>query len=210
MIAPDLRGHGESPAPEGVYTIDEMADDVIERSTACISASRLCSGGCRWGDTWHCRSSCGIPNEFVRSDAHGYAGRGRFARGGRRAREATARTVLEAGSAAPIVEPMIGRLFSPLTREERPERVEPLRAVMAQTTARGIAGTLRGMAKTARPARRPRQDHGSHLVLVGEDDVITPPGLPSRSPKPSPVRGWRSLPRRATWPRMRTRRWPTP
>ena len=30
MIAPDLRGHGESSAPEGVYTMDEMADDVIE------------------------------------------------------------------------------------------------------------------------------------------------------------------------------------
>ena len=30
VIAPDLRGHGDSPAPEGVYTIDEMADDVIE------------------------------------------------------------------------------------------------------------------------------------------------------------------------------------
>ena len=30
IIAPDLRGHGDSPAPEGVYTMDEMADDVIE------------------------------------------------------------------------------------------------------------------------------------------------------------------------------------
>src|SRR5882724_9647259 len=30
LIAPDLRGHGDSPAPEGVYTMDEMADDVIE------------------------------------------------------------------------------------------------------------------------------------------------------------------------------------
>src|SRR5262249_18294434 len=30
IIAPDLRGHGDSPSPEGVYTMDEMADDVIE------------------------------------------------------------------------------------------------------------------------------------------------------------------------------------
>ena len=30
VIAPDLRGHGDSSAPEGVYTMDEIADDVIE------------------------------------------------------------------------------------------------------------------------------------------------------------------------------------
>ncbi len=30
VIAPDLRGHGESPSPDGVYTMDEMADDVVE------------------------------------------------------------------------------------------------------------------------------------------------------------------------------------
>lgn len=30
LIVPDLRGHGDSPAPDGVYTMDEMADDVIE------------------------------------------------------------------------------------------------------------------------------------------------------------------------------------
>src|SRR5271168_4493649 len=30
VIAPDLRGFGESPVPEGVYTMDSMADDVVE------------------------------------------------------------------------------------------------------------------------------------------------------------------------------------
>ena len=30
VIAPDLRGHGESEAPKGAYTMDEMADDVVE------------------------------------------------------------------------------------------------------------------------------------------------------------------------------------
>src|SRR4051794_31840791 len=30
VIAPDLRGHGSTPAPAGVYTMDEMAGDVLE------------------------------------------------------------------------------------------------------------------------------------------------------------------------------------
>lgn len=29
VITPDLRGHGESPAPNGPYSMDEMADDII-------------------------------------------------------------------------------------------------------------------------------------------------------------------------------------
>ena len=29
VITPDLRGHGQSPAPEGVYEMDQMAQDVF-------------------------------------------------------------------------------------------------------------------------------------------------------------------------------------
>jgi len=90
-------------------------------------------------------------------------------------REATARAVLEADKATPVVNAMLPKLFSKLTLEKRPERVEPMRTVMEQTTPRGIAGALRGMAK--RPDRRADLAGISvpTLVLVGEEDVITPP-----------------------------------
>ena len=89
-------------------------------------------------------------------------------------REGTAKVVLEGGSAAPIVDPMIGRLFGAFFREARPERVAPLREVMEQTPPQGIAGALRGMA-----IRRDRRADLARisvptLVLVGEEDVITP------------------------------------
>src|SRR5947207_15861847 len=29
VITPDLRGHGQSPAPEGIYEMDQMAQDVL-------------------------------------------------------------------------------------------------------------------------------------------------------------------------------------
>ncbi len=75
----------------------------------------------------------------------------------------------------PVVDAMLPRLFSKMTLEQRPERVEPMRAVMEQTAPQGIAGALRGMA--SRPDRRgdlPKIAVPT-LVLVGEEDVITPP-----------------------------------
>ena len=62
-----------------------------------------------------------------------------------------------------------------MTLEQRPERVEPMKAIMEQTAPQGIAGALRGMA--SRPDRRgdlPKIAVPT-LVLVGEQDVITPP-----------------------------------
>ena len=151
VIAPDLRGHGESPAPEGVYTMDEMADDVIETLDSLHITRADCPGRAVAG---RLRRTIAYPplSERVRALMLMDTQAGADSTEAAATREATAQSVLAAGSAAPIVEPMINRLFSPVFREERPERVEPLKAVMAQTTPRGIAGTLRGMAK--RPDRR--------------------------------------------------------
>ncbi len=176
VIAPDLRGHGDSPAPEGVYTIDAMADDVIETLDRLAIPKPIVLGGLSLGGYVALSIVLRYP-ERVRAlllmDTQAGADSTEAAAG----REVTAQTVLEANSAAPIVDTMVGRLFSPVFREQRPEKVEPLRTVMLQTTPRGIAGVLRGMAK--RPDRR--GDLGKiavpTLVLVGSDDVITPPAV---------------------------------
>ncbi len=156
--------------------MDEMADDVIETLDRLHISERIVLGGLSMGGYVALSLVLRYP-ERVRAlmlmDTQAGADSIEAAAG----REVTAQSVLEAGSAAPIVEPMIGRLFSPVFREERPERVEPIRTVMAQTTPRGIAGALRGMAN--RPDRR--DDLGKiavpTMVLVGEDDVITPPAV---------------------------------
>ena len=92
-----------------------------------------------------------------------------------RVREETARDVLREGSGRPVFETMVPRLFGKSTLEKRPQRVGTMLAVMEKTKAAGIAGALRGMA--VRPDLRGVLGtiKAPTLVLVGEEDVISPP-----------------------------------
>jgi pimeloyl-ACP methyl ester carboxylesterase len=90
-------------------------------------------------------------------------------------REDTARQVLRDGNGRAIIETMVPRLFGKATLEKQPHRVELILAVMEKTPAQGIAGALRGMA--VRPDRRGELSKikAPTLVMVGEDDIISPP-----------------------------------
>jgi pimeloyl-ACP methyl ester carboxylesterase len=174
VIAPDLRGHGESPAPEGVYTMDEMADDVIELLQTLHISEPIVLGGLSMGGYVALSLVARYP-ERIRAlmlmDTRASADTPEAAQG----REASAKAVLDANKPDAVVTAMLPKLFSKQTLEQRPERVEPLRAVMERMTPRGIAGALRGMGK--RPDRRADLARISvpTLVMVGEEDVVTPP-----------------------------------
>jgi pimeloyl-ACP methyl ester carboxylesterase len=174
VIAPDLRGHGESPAPEGTYTMDDMADDVIELLNRLHIDVPIVLGGLSMGGYVALSLVAQYPKRvraLMLLDTRAGADTPEAAAN----RETTARAALEANSAAAVVAVMVPKLFCKKTLEERPERVEPLRSAMERTTARGIAGALRGMA--VRPDRRGDLARIAvpTLVLVGQEDVITPP-----------------------------------
>src|SRR5262249_12798595 len=92
-----------------------------------------------------------------------------------RNREDLAQRVESSGDASLVADPMLSKLFSPATRKTHPERVSAVQAVMLSTPVRALAGALRGMA--VRPDRSGdlAKVLVPTLVLVGEDDVITPP-----------------------------------
>jgi pimeloyl-ACP methyl ester carboxylesterase len=174
VIAPDLRGHGDSPDPEGVYTMDEMADDVLELLDALKIAEPVVLGGLSMGGYVALSVMARHPGRvrgLMLMDTRASGDTPETARD----RETNAQAVIAANHARSVVEKMLPRLFGKSTLKDRPELVEPLRSLMEESSPRGIAGALRGMA--IRPDRRPMLGQVSvpTLVLVGEDDVVTPP-----------------------------------
>ena len=174
VIAPDLRGHGDSPAPDAVYTMEAMADDVVELLDGLGVVEPVVVGGLSMGGYVALAMALNHPSRLrglMLIDTRAAADSPEAAKG----REETARAVLDAGHPRAVVEAMIPKLFGKSTLKDHPERVDPMRAEMEKTSASGVAGALRGMA--IRPDRRGDLARITvpTLVVVGKEDVIAPP-----------------------------------
>jgi len=174
IVAPDLRGHGESPAPDATYTMEQMADDVVELLDGLGVAEPVVVGGLSMGGYVALAMAFKHPDRvraLMLIDTKAAADSPEAAR----KREETAQATLKAGNSVEVVASMIPRLFAKATLEQRPEIVAPLKADMEKTSASGVAGALRGMA--IRPDRRDQLSEiaAPTLVIVGEEDAIAPP-----------------------------------
>jgi pimeloyl-ACP methyl ester carboxylesterase len=174
VIVPDLRGHGASKAPEGVYTIDEQAGDVVELLDALKITEPVVVAGLSMGG-YVALALTLQHHERVRGliliDTRAGADTPEAAKN----RETSARTVEVNGTTSHVIEGMLPRLFAESTRSRRPDLITQIRQVMESTAPRAVIGALRGMAirpdRTADLARI----HVPTLIIVGADDAITPP-----------------------------------
>jgi 3-oxoadipate enol-lactonase len=174
LLTPDLRGHGASPVPDGPYTIDGMADDVLETLDELQIIEPFVLGGLSMGGYVALSIVARFPHRLrglILMDTRAGADAPEAAR----LRQETAREVERTGDIAPVVQGMLPRLFSPVSRDRRADLVARVQEQMIATSPQGIANTLRALA--SRPDRTAALGRIAcpTLVLGGADDMISPP-----------------------------------
>jgi pimeloyl-ACP methyl ester carboxylesterase len=173
VIAPDLRGHGTSAAPEGIYTVDEMADDVIETLDWLQLNGPVVLGGLSMGGYVALSIAARYPSRvkgLMLISTRAAADSPEAAR----VREDLARQVEASGIAEAVVSTMLPRLFARSTFEHHPHLIARMHHLMAKTPARAVAGTLRGLAiRPDRTAQLPGITAPT-LILASREDQLIP------------------------------------
>ena len=171
-IAIDTRGAGDSP-PTGPYSMDRFADDVagvldtlqIERAVVV----GLSIGGYISFALW--RRHRHRIRALVLADTR--AGADTAAQVQRR-RELIALAETQGSSA--IANAQIAALVGTTTRDKRPDIYDMVHRIIAQSPAEGIAGSLEAMMTRPDSAATCATIDVPTLIIVGDEDVATPPG----------------------------------
>lgn len=174
-IAPDLRGFGRSQAPDLGYSMATYADDLValldqlgvDQAVVC----GLSMGGYVAFELL--RRARHRVRALVLMDTRAEADSAEV----RRAREASAQLVREGGARA-VADQMINRVLGRGTLASAPQTVERVREMMASSPVPGMVGAQLAMRDRAdATALLPQLAGLPTLVVVGEEDVVTPPDV---------------------------------
>ncbi|MCW2411789.1 MULTISPECIES: 3-oxoadipate enol-lactonase [unclassified Sphingobium] len=168
IIRYDVRGHGASDAPEGPYTVEQLAGDALAILDALeVERAHLC--GLSLGGTMGQWLALNRPDRLASLTLCDTAARLGTIEGWQQRIE----TALSRGMAA-LVDMSLLRFFSDAFRDQDPATIAQFREIFLATPAQGFAGccaVLRDCDFT---------DHLSAitvptLVMTGRNDVPTPP-----------------------------------
>lgn len=172
LIAPDLRGCGESsvPADPAGYSTARYADDLAELLDALeiedVVACGLSMGGYTLFELL--RRHPGRVRAAVFSNTRAEADTPEL----RVARDALADLARSQGSAA-VAEKQLPKVLSPATLERRPEVVKEAREMMARAPVAGVVGALRALRDRPDHTATLREIRIPALVIAGAEDQNT-------------------------------------
>ncbi|MCX4695256.1 alpha/beta fold hydrolase [Streptomyces sp. NBC_01408] len=171
VIAPDLRGYGESPVRPGVVLLADLADD-LAALLGRLGIEQAVVGGVSMGGQIAMETRLrhpGLVRALVLSDTSPVP----ESEDGKQFRRELAERLLAEGM-APYAEEVIDKMLAPYNVSGMPEAAARVGAMMRATDPEGAAAALRGRAE--RPDYRPVLAGATEpcLVLVGADDVYTP------------------------------------
>ena len=171
VVAPDLRGFGESDSSEGTATMARMAEDVAALMDA-LAIEQAVIGGLSMGGYVALAFARMFParvKALVLADTRAQAD----SEEGKQTRHQQAEKALSEGMAG-IADAMLPKLLTPDTVSKRPELVKRVRDMMLKTKPDGAAAALLGMAERDDQTEFISSIRVPALILVGREDAITP------------------------------------
>ena len=172
VISIDLRGHGESDAPFWRYSLEQYALDVKEL-LAGLKITKAVFVGLSMGGYLEFTLYRLFPElilGLVFADTRAEADKPEQSQW----RFKLAQQTGIMGASAVIAD-MLPKLLAPKTYERHPDLVERVRAIQAAAPAQGIIGDLMAMAERPDSIQLLSSINIPTLVVVGEEDVLTPP-----------------------------------
>ena len=171
IIAPDLRGFGESDASPETSTMNSLATDIALLMDQ-LEIPRATIGGLSMGGYVALAFYKLFPSRvraLVLADTRPQGD----TEEGKQARAQQAEKALSEGMAG-IADAMLPKLLAPDTVSKRPEIVRFVRDMMLQTKPEGAAAALRGMAEREDQTELLPKISVPTLIIVGSEDAITP------------------------------------
>ena len=171
VVAPDLRGFGESDSSEGTATMSRMADDIASLMDA-LEIERAVIAGLSMGGYVALAFARMFParvGALVLADTRAQAD----TEEGKQTRSQQAEKALSEGMAG-IADAMLPKLLTPETVSKRPELVKRVRDMMLKTKPEGAAAALLGMAERDDQTEFISTIQAPALIIVGREDAITP------------------------------------
>ncbi|GAB6927216.1 alpha/beta hydrolase [Paenibacillus sp. JCM 10914] len=172
VIVPDLRGHGRSDAPMGSYTMEQMADDVLQLMDELEIPKAVLLGHSLGGyiTLSFAQRYASRLNGFGLIHSTGYPDSDEA-----KEKRLTAVSTIQGEGITAFVDGLVPGLFAPGTEESKPECIQRAKEIGYQTPPQGAVGAALAMRE-----RIDRRDVLSAttlpvLLVAGEKDGVIPP-----------------------------------